>query len=250
MIFEVERLSQSYGPRRLFQGLGFKLNDGEFLSILGPSGCGKSTLLRMVAGLEKPTEGAITLNATATRSSLVFQEPRLLPWLNVAENIELPLSLRREKSSLGLSELLQSLRLNPDIQTNFPHELSGGMKMRVALARALWTRPELLLMDEPFSALDEQTRARLQEELLKLKLARPKLGFLFISHSIPEAVFLSDRILILNRDGQLVEQWQRPADLKFDVALRDEVRFFETCRELSKVFATKSGQDSRGELLA
>lgn len=176
---------------------------GDFISLIGPSGCGKSTLLRLVAGLSPVTAGHLTVNGrtpadAAAELSFVFQEPTLLPWLTVAANIELPLSLRgvpAEQRAAARDRALALVQLTGR-ETAYPRQLSGGQKMRVSLARALTLEPKLLLLDEPFGALDEMTREHLNEELLAI---REKLGWtaFFVTHSVAEAVFLSNRIIVM-----------------------------------------------------
>jgi len=176
---------------------------GEFVSILGPSGCGKSTLLRLVAGLSEPGTGEIKVNGMTPKDarelvSFVFQEATLLPWRTVEKNVALALELEgrtREETRTTVQGLLELVGL-AGVGGQYPRQLSGGMKMRVSLARALATRPRLLLMDEPFAALDEMTRDRMGEELLRL---RQELGWtvLFVTHSVAEAVFLSSRVIVL-----------------------------------------------------
>lgn len=243
MILQVKDLRQDYPARTLFHGLHFNLGAGEFVTLIGPSGCGKSTLLRLVSGLEKPTQGDIQLldQVLHQEISIVFQEPRLLPWLNVRENVSLPLKLRSQPDlDSSLDPLLRSLRLDPAVKSLFPHELSGGMKMRVAIARALIARPRLLLMDEPFGALDEQIRARLQDELSHLRSLHPELSFLFVSHSIIEAVLMSDRILMLNDRGELAYEWVRPAELPKGPSARESTLGFTEARALSQIFQERS----------
>jgi NitT/TauT family transport system ATP-binding protein len=181
---------------------------GEFVSILGPSGCGKSTLLRLIAGLDHPTAGTVALSESIDRSCLayVFQDAHLLPWRNVLRNVELPLELmglakseradrsKRVLDQVGLSDALR----------RYPAQLSGGMRMRVSLARALVTNPQLLLLDEPFAALDEITRQRLDEQLRELWSSRD-MTVVFVTHSTGEAVFLADRALVMSkRPGRFI----------------------------------------------
>jgi NitT/TauT family transport system ATP-binding protein len=176
---------------------------GDFIAFIGPSGCGKTTLLRLLAGLTPPSSGAITLDGvipTEARDHLafIFQEPTLLPWLSAQRNVELPLRLRGaspEARQAKARALLRMVGLEA-AATQFPRQLSGGMKMRVSLARALTRQPGLLLLDEPFGALDELTRNRLNEDLLSLREQAPFTAF-FVTHSVAEAVFLSNRIFIL-----------------------------------------------------
>ncbi len=175
----------------------------DFVSILGPSGCGKSTLLRLIAGLTPPTSGRIEIAGRAPSKhrenlAFVFQDPALLPWLTVAANVELPLQLRGTPAAQRREirdRVLAQVSLT-EKTTAFPRQLSGGQKMRVSLARALAVSPDLLLLDEPFGALDEMTRHHLNEELLALREREAWTAF-FVTHSVSEAVFLSNRILVL-----------------------------------------------------
>lgn len=176
---------------------------GEFISLLGPSGCGKSTLLKMIAGLREPTQGKVEVGNSPTQSkkiSYVFQEAQLLPWRKVLGNVTLPLELLGAspvEAEFSARKALERVGLI-DFESYYPAALSGGMKMRVSLARALVTEPELLLLDEPFAALDEVTRFRLDEELRGL-WNHSKMTVLFVTHSISEAAFLSDRIVLLSK---------------------------------------------------
>ena len=183
------------------------LAQGSCLSLLGPSGCGKTTLLRLIMGLEQPSSGNIVINPLLTgHMAYVFQEPRLIPWRTTLENVLLPFELSRDhlrnraEQQQRARELLQRLGLGERID-HFPNELSGGMQMRVALARALVTQPKIVLLDEPFAALDERTRFRLQDLLLELK-ATLSLQYLFVTHSISEAIYLGDQVLLLDQHGR------------------------------------------------
>jgi NitT/TauT family transport system ATP-binding protein len=181
---------------------------GSCLSLLGPSGCGKTTLLRLIMGLEQPSTGSIIVDpALAGQMAYVFQEPRLIPWRTTLENVLLPLELSQRSNSTNKAEqrqrareMLQQLGLGERID-HFPNELSGGMQMRAALARALITQPKILLLDEPFAALDERTRFRLQDLLLELKNTL-SLQYLFVTHSISEAIYLGDQVVLLDRHGR------------------------------------------------
>ncbi|MDG2271027.1 MAG: ABC transporter ATP-binding protein [Halioglobus sp.] len=202
---EVQQLEKSFSGtvQALFSGLSFSVDDHECLCLLGPSGCGKTTLLRLLMGLEKPNSGTVQMNpALSGKMSYVFQEPRLIPWRTCLENVLLPLELTSQNNPAARSraiELLEKIGLNDRLE-HFPDQLSGGMQMRVALARALITQPKIVLLDEPFAALDERTRFRMQDLLLELK-ARLDLQYIFVTHSIAEAVYISDRILLLDNTG-------------------------------------------------
>src|SRR5208337_1062708 len=167
--------------------ISLEVRDQEFICILGPSGCGKTTILRIIAGLESATSGTISINGTtitqtSPQMAMIFQEYSLYPWRNVQDNVTLGLELRGMKG----------------FERSFPYELSGGMRQRVAVARALAIDPSILLMDEPFGALDAQTRNRMQHELLQI-WQKTKKTILFVTHSVDEAVFLADRIVVLTR---------------------------------------------------
>ena len=203
---DVQQLRKCFSedPPAVIDDLSFTLTAGDSLCVLGPSGCGKTTLLRLLMGIEEPSSGSIHITpALAQHMSYVFQEPRLVPWRTCLENVLLPLELLGRKSaaaSAKAQQLLQQLGLEERLQ-HFPAELSGGMQMRVALARALVTEPKIILLDEPFAALDERTRFRMQDLLLELK-SRLQLQFVFVTHSISEAVYLGDQILLLDNAGR------------------------------------------------
>ena len=219
--------------RDVIHDLNFAIPTRQCVSLLGPSGCGKTTLLRLMMGIEQPTTGRLSIDpALSGHFSYVFQEPRLVPWRTSRENVLLPLELAGTEASVANDEidaLLTSLGLGERL-SNFPKELSGGMQMRVALARALITKPKVLLLDEPFAALDERTRFRLQDLLLDLR-DRLQLQYIFVTHSISEAVYLGDRVLLMNRNGQLdqdqqIEFPQRGQSLKLTSVFNDYVSAF------------------------
>jgi NitT/TauT family transport system ATP-binding protein len=244
------------GVRREFEGgvvavesMDLDVPAGQFIAILGPSGCGKSTLLRLIAGLEKPDVGSVglshvtsvepthaALNYKSTRNAVayVFQDAHLLPWRNVLHNVALPLELARVNKSdriVAARQAIAHVGLS-DAERRYPAQLSGGMRMRVSLARALVTEPKLLLLDEPFAALDEITRSQLDEQLRQLWLDRG-MTVIFVTHSIGEASYLADRAIVLTRrparivlDHELALPRQRP------LALRTEPAFARQTREL------------------
>ena len=199
---EIRNLRRAYAGTPVLAGLDLRIPSGEFLALLGASGCGKTTLLRLIAGLDRPDGGEIQLARAAQAKAYVFQDACLLPWRRVLDNVALPLELhgvpRAERQAIA-RQLLQTVGLGAALD-RFPDELSGGMKMRVSLARALVTQPRLLLLDEPFAALDEFTRQYLDDHLQALFLER-RMTVVFVTHSIAEAVFLADRVVMLSPRG-------------------------------------------------
>ena len=191
---QCHQVSQSF-PKTgaVLDSIDLNVNPGDFVTFLGPSGCGKSTLLKLIASIIQPSTGKINLSPQSS-IGFVFQDPRLLPWLTVLENVELPLKLQKRTSNHSLANTALDLVHYSESRTAYPRELSGGMKMRVAIARAWVTQPKLLLLDEPFSALDEHSRNILQVELRNLWL-KTETTILFVTHSLSEALFLSERII-------------------------------------------------------
>ena len=217
------------------RGVDLDIRRGEFLSLLGPSGCGKSTILRLLAGLTPPTQGTIDWASKNHEFGFVFQDPTLMPWANVFDNVWLPLRLAgvsKAEARPRVEEMLAKVGLSA-FHRAYPRELSGGMKMRVSIARALATRPAVLLMDEPFAALDEITRNKLNDDLAALK---SELGatVVFVTHSVFESVYLSDRIIVMApRPGRVV------AEILVSATARDEeyrlcAAYAETCRRASR----------------
>ncbi len=195
------------------KGMSLDVHQGEFVSLLGPSGCGKSTTLRIIAGLGVPTSGTVEWPSSAVNArglpegdiGFVFQEPTLMPWATVFGNVHLPLKLRGQGKSEARDAVMSGLASVglADSADSYPRELSGGMKMRVSIARALVTRPKLLLMDEPFAALDEITRQKLNDDVLRL-WRETGITVIFVTHSVFESAFLSDRIVVMRaRPGQV-----------------------------------------------
>ncbi len=214
-ILEVKEITKYYNNLSVLDKISFKVNEGEFLSVIGPSGCGKTTLLKIISGLTKPTEGKTEfkdkptgLAAKKGRFGFVFQNPVLLPWRNVIKNIELPLEiLARKNQKNSAKDLLKIVGLE-EFEKYYPNQLSGGMQQRAAIARALIFEPPILLMDEPFGALDEITRNYMGLELLKIWQTKKVLTstIIFVTHSVPEAVFLSDRIIVFSKRPAKIEK--------------------------------------------
>jgi NitT/TauT family transport system ATP-binding protein len=224
---------------RALDDIDLDIAEGEFVSLIGPSGCGKSTLLRIVADLDTPTSGSLTVFGKSAHQARVdqdygiaFQQAGLLPWRTVAANVGLPLEIHgagKASRTDRVAELLAMVGLE-DFARSYPDELSGGMQQRVAIARALAESPRLLLMDEPFGALDEITRERMQAELVRI-CAETGAAVLFVTHSIPEAVFLSDRVVVMTpRPGRIVDVVDsRPVGGHArDDEFRDAEEFFHT----------------------
>lgn len=232
-------------------GVAFNCRKGEFLCILGPTGCGKTTLLRLIAGLDRPTEGVIK---TAGRkypganpsTTLVFQQYSLFPWRNVLDNVAFGLEVsgvgRKARYEIA-RKYLSLVELN-DFERSYPYELSGGMQQRVAIARALARDTDILLLDEPFSALDERTRHRLQEEILSI-WERAQKTIIFVTHNIDEAVFLAGRILIMtDRPGRILEEMDIALERPRDRLGEDFTEYYMRIRFLfEKAIADKNYED-------
>lgn len=255
-----ERLQVTFPPGPpVLAGFSLACAAGEFVALVGPSGCGKSTFLRCLAGLQTPNKGTLTMSTSrggSPRTAFVFQAPTLLPWRDVLGNIGLPLELAgcskkacREASTKALAQI----GLRPDDARKRPRMLSGGMQMRVSLARALVTQPDVMLLDEPFAALDDISRQQLNEELMSVWLAQGWTA-VFVTHNVTEAVFLSQRVLVMS---------QRPGVVQSEVAIglpfprRAEIRataeFAALCGTVSAELrraATDAGRNHSGDSLA
>lgn len=231
--------------------MSLTIRAGEFVSLLGPSGCGKSTALRIMAGLGGVSSGNIDWPASRITSrgrpdgdiSFVFQEPTLLPWRTVAENVYLPLQLQgisRKQAQPQIEEALSTVFLT-DFAKAYPRELSGGMKMRVSIARALVTRPKLLLMDEPFAALDEITRQKLNDEVLQLWKSNG-LAVVFVTHSVFESAYLSSRIVVMKaRPGRIHEDFPVNVGIERDADFRTSESYRLTCERVSHSLGVAMG---------
>jgi len=264
-VVETRGASKTYpnGVRAL-DPIDLQVRDGDFATLLGPSGCGKSTLLRMMGGLTSPTSGNVALwpargahgeraqRPHTTRAmhsdghspalAFVFQHPTLMPWASVERNVRLPLDLARNEDNVAAKlDAALSLVALRDFARVYPRELSGGMQMRVSIARALVTEPRLLLMDEPFGALDEITRHRLDRDISEL-WARRSLTVVFVTHSIYEAVFLSTRVLVMSaRPGRITGELEITEPHPRTDAFRTSERFARLCQRLSAMLADASG---------
>jgi NitT/TauT family transport system ATP-binding protein len=225
-------------------GVSLTVAGGEFVALLGPSGCGKSTVLRLAAGLEAPSAGTVAAPAT-TRSggsdtAFVFQEPTLMPWATVFDNVWLPLRLQghsRSQAAAAVQAVLARVGL-AEFAKAHPAQLSGGMKMRASIARALVTQPRVLLMDEPFAALDDITRQALNADLLQWWHGAGHMAALFVTHSVAEAVFLSQRVLVMAaRPGRVVATLAIDAPYPRPAGFRHSAAFTAACRQLGEALA-------------
>ncbi len=238
------------------EGFSLEIRQGEFISLLGPSGCGKSTALRLIADLSAPTTGVLEWGERQARQpggvereiGFVFQEPTLMPWATVYRNVYLPLrlaGLSRGQATSHVTEALELVGLG-DVADAYPRELSGGMKMRVSIARALVTKPKLLLMDEPFAALDEITRSRLNNDLMVLWKDHG-LTVVFVTHSVFESVYLSTRIVVMAaRPGRAIADIEIDAPSPRDLSFRTSEAYGQYCRRTSEELL--NAMDARDQL--
>jgi len=242
------------GAVEALRGIDLEIQPGEFVSLIGPSGCGKSTLLRLMADLLSPTHGEVVVNGKPVHQArldhdyaMVFQQATLLEWRSVLRNVELPMEItgidkgERERKA---QELLTLVNLE-EFTGHYPWQLSGGMQQRVAIARALVLEPSILLMDEPFGALDEMTRESMQMELMRIWTKTEK-TVVFVTHSIPEAVFLSSRVVVMSpRPGQIVRVVDIDLPRPRQDAIREDPRFFAKITEVRE--ALRSSESGDGE---
>lgn len=226
-------------------GLNLDIRTGEFLALLGPSGCGKSTVLRLLAGLTEPTVGEIVWSCERPELGFVFQEPTLTPWSDVFSNVWLPLRLAgasKDKARARVEEALAQVGLSGFAKA-YPRQLSGGMKMRVSIARALVTRPTVLLMDEPFAALDEITRLKLNDDLAELQSSL-RATVVFVTHSVFESAYLANRIVVMAaRPGRAVAEIEVVAPSPRREGFRLSAAYAETCRRTSHALHVAMGEE-------
>jgi NitT/TauT family transport system ATP-binding protein len=240
-VVQIKDVTKRFGETTAVQGIDLEIEPGEFVSLIGPSGCGKSTLLRIIGDLIQPTSGAATVNGKPARQArvdrdygIVFQDAVLYDWRTVAKNIALPLELARwdrRRRAAKVKEMLELVELT-GFENHHPWQLSGGMQQRVSIARALSFDPALLLMDEPFGALDEMTRERMNMELLRIWEAS-KSTVVFVTHSISEAVFLSTRVVVMSpRPGRISNVISIDLPQPRTALTREEPHFFELVTEV------------------
>ncbi|HXZ69212.1 MAG TPA: ABC transporter ATP-binding protein [Alphaproteobacteria bacterium] len=249
-LLRLEAVTKEFPGTRALDGISLDVMRGEVIALLGPSGCGKSTLLRLIAELDTPTSGAISwpgLNAAKPAPGeigFVFQEPTLMPWASVEANITLPLELIGRTPIAGdttVSDLIKSVGLQ-GFEHALPRTLSGGMRMRVSLARALSTKPSILLLDEPFAALDEITRHALNDALLKLRAER-ELTIVFVTHSVFESVYLADRVTLFSpRPGRITQTFEIAAPPDRTQGFRFTSGYADQCREISASLSRAMGE--------
>jgi NitT/TauT family transport system ATP-binding protein len=259
MLVELDRVEKSYrrapdeAPLRVLDRMSFRVGEGEFVCILGPSGCGKSTLLNLLGGLDAPDGGSVRFvgprTSTGPVTTIVWQEYALIPWRNVLSNVAFGLEVRGMSKGERHERALAHLRAMgiEDFERSMPHELSGGMRQRVGIARALANDPEMLLMDEPFAAVDAQTRIVLQQELLNL-WTRDRKTIIFITHNIEEALLLGDRVFVLSqRPTRVLEEIVVPFERPRGMETEADPRFAELRRHIWDVLR---GQAATPEVAA
>jgi NitT/TauT family transport system ATP-binding protein len=256
-VVQIKDVTKQFGPTTALQSIELEIDEREFVSLIGPSGCGKSTLLRIIGDLIQPTSGTALVNGKSARQAridrdygIVFQDAVLYDWRTVTKNIALPLELarwNRKRRTAKVKQMLELVELE-GFGGHYPWQLSGGMQQRVAIARALSFDPALLLMDEPFGALDEMTRERLNMELLSIWEASGS-TVVFVTHSIAEAVFLSTRVVVMSpRPGRIADVVPIDLPRERSAATREEPRFFELVTQVRE--ALHLGHDSDRKAVA
>ncbi|PQO35161.1 ABC transporter ATP-binding protein [Blastopirellula marina] len=238
-MIQLSAVAKTFADQQVIAPTDLTIDRGQFVSLVGPSGCGKSTLLRLIAGLEEATAGELVIDQqppAKTQTAFVFQDPTLLPWRTTHDNIRLPLELLGQADAQHLAKIPSAIRLvglRDEDSRKLPRMLSGGMRMRVSLARALVTDPQVLLLDEPFAALDDILRQQLNEELLAIWKQRGWTG-VFITHNVAEAVFLSQRVLVMSaRPGRIIADVPIEFDAPRNADLRATAEFAAQCGVVS-----------------
>jgi NitT/TauT family transport system ATP-binding protein len=239
LAFEIKNLNKIYHSSNnrqveALKNINLSVRKGEFISIIGPSGCGKSTLLKILSNLDKPSSGEINWKVSSENIGFVFQDSVLLPWKTVYENVIFPLEVKKIKTAENLEYVDQLLELAglENFKKAYPRELSGGMKQRVSIVRALSYNPDVLLMDEPFGALDALTRDKMGIELMRI-WSETKKTILFVTHSIGESVFLSDRVVVMSpRPGKIDEVVQIDLPRPRGVEVKDTIEFVQYVKRL------------------
>ncbi|GAD01846.1 ABC transporter ATP-binding protein [Agarivorans albus] len=240
------------GPVNALSNINLNINEGDFVSFIGPSGCGKTTLLRVIADLEQATSGSIKVDGTSPKDArlnrlygYVFQAPGLLPWRTIQQNCALPMEISGRSGAHQQKQIDKNLKMVglQDFHNKFPWQLSGGMQQRASIARALCINPQLLLMDEPFGALDEITRDHMNMELLRIWQETQK-TVVFVTHSIDEAVLLSTHIVVMSpRPGRIVKVIESPLPRLKTLALRDQAAFHQLAAEIRSALANDHAID-------
>ena len=255
-------VSMEFNPGRSNQvdalvDIDLSIRSGDFVSLIGPSGCGKSTLLRLIANLIEPTSGTVLVNGKAAKQArldqdygMAFQQSGLFEWRTVRKNIELPLELKgwdKAKRQSRANEMLELVKLS-EFGSHMPWQLSGGMQQRIAIARALACHPPLLLMDEPFGALDEMTREHMQAELLRI-CAAAQTTVVFVTHSIPEAVYLSSRVVVMSpRPGRITDIIDVDLGSERNDDTREDDLFYKKITEVREALRGAEGSDGTGKV--
>lgn len=249
-LIRCEQVSLAFAGRSVIQNFNLTISNGDRIAFLGPSGCGKSTLLNLISGLLEPDSGEVFRKVPQEKMSFVFQDASLFPWKTVRENVVLVNELvgRWGLSQADLSSRIHQLLTQvglADREHAYPDELSGGMKMRVALARALVNSPQLLLLDEPFAALDDPTRERLQDDLLKLQAGNAS-AFVLVTHNIEEALVLCRRVFVFAQDGKILRAFERPESSSDGSVqqLRESEEIRSLREEIRSLWGVRSVQES------
>jgi NitT/TauT family transport system ATP-binding protein len=263
-VVEVAGVTKQFGTgadsTTALDGIDLSIGRGEFVSLIGPSGCGKSTLLRLIGDLTRPTSGQVNVNGKPAHQArlgreygIVFQAPVLFEWRSVEDNVRLPLELLRVDRAERARRAMTMLELVDlgDFSRHYPHQLSGGMQQRVAIARALAVEPAILLMDEPFGALDEMTRERMNSEVLRI-WQQTGTTVVFVTHSIPEAVFLSTRVVVMSaRPGRITRVVEVDLPQPRNEETREDPRYFELVTDVREALrGSRTGAEASEQRLA